>query len=125
MKYLIAFVALLAGLKFGYDYLQSDDFQRYGDENAAQWTCYVNNLMGELEITMSHYDRALQYFLPVLKRCPKTSMAEEATFKTATCLEQMGRRGEAAEVYRRYVALYPNTRRARIAQRAADIITGP
>lgn len=125
MKYFISFILLIIGLKYGFSYLGSDDFQRYGDEHNAQWTCYVNNLMGQLNLTMSHYDEALKSFVPVLKRCPKTPMAEEAMFRIAICLEQNGRRAEAAEVYRRYAALYKGTQRARIATKAADYITNP
>lgn len=125
LKFGIGAILLIFGFKYGVTYLTSEDFQRYGDENKAQWTCRVNNLMGQFYVTMSHYDDALKVFTPVLKRCPKTPMAEEATFRIAICLEETGRRAEAAEVYRRYAAAYKGTERARVAARAAEIITGP
>ena len=96
MKYLFTALAIVLALKFGYTYLGSDDFQRYGDEHNATWTCYVNNFMGHFALTMSNYDDALHSFIPVLKRCPKTPMAEEAMFRIAICLESTGHRPEAA-----------------------------
>jgi len=73
---------------------------------------------------MSHHEDALRAFAPVPKRCPKTSLEEEAMFQIATSLEQLGRRAEAGVAYRAYVEKYPNTARARIATKAIQILSG-
>jgi TolA-binding protein len=124
-RYIVIIALLVVGFRFGYNYLGSEDFQRYGDEHNAQWTCRVNNLMGDLCMTMSRYGEALRWFEPVLKRCPKTSIAEEALFRKGTALEAMGRRVEAAEIYRKYAETYKGTKRAVICTKAADMLTGP
>lgn len=124
MRYIIYGALLIFGLKYGLTYLGSEEFQRYGDEHQAQWTCRVNNLMGQLNITMSRYDEALRWFTPVLKRCPKTSMSEEALFRIAVCLENSGRRAEAMETYKKFAETYKGTPRARTALKAADFLAG-
>ena len=124
-KYIVALFLVVFGVRYGYNYLNSEDFQRWGDEHHAEWTCKVNNLLGNINMTMSRYDEALHWFGPVLKRCPDTPMAEEATFRTAISLETMGRRQEAAVIYRTYAEKYKGTERSRIATKAAEIITGP
>jgi uncharacterized protein HemY len=123
IKYLVTVAVIILGIKYGISYLESDDFQRYGDEQHAEWTCHVNNLLGQLYLTMSHYDQAMGFFLPVMKRCPKTPMSEEAMFRVAICLEQSGHRAEAANVYTQYALTYKGTERAKIATRAAIYIT--
>ncbi len=125
VKYIVSVVLILLGLKYGINYIESDDFQKFADEHHAGWSCYINMIIGEIDVTMSRYEEALHVFYPVLKRCPKTSVAEECSFRIAVSLEALGRRGDAAEAYRKYAETYKGTERARVAIRAADYITGP
>jgi hypothetical protein len=121
-KLLVGSLLLFLGLKYGYGFLVSDKFQVYGDRTKAPWTCHVNNALGELDILLSRYKPAQEVFEKTVARCPDTSMAEDAAYKVARCLEGQGRMGEAMQAFLNFVEKYPNSKRARIAQRAAQII---
>ncbi len=123
MQKLILFALLgILGVKFGFNYLVSEEFQKFGDAKKAQWTCRVNNVLGNLFIVASKYERAYDLFARVIERCPETPMVEEATFKMGECLEDMGRPNEAIPIYAKYAETYPNTRRARLAVRRSQNI---
>jgi TolA-binding protein len=123
VKKLFIFLVLFGlGLHYGYTYLFSDDFQRYADRTKQPWTCHANNLMGHFAMLMSHYDEALHFFEKVPERCPESRAAEDAEFQVAKCLEVMGRVSQALAAYQAYGAAHPNTKRGRIAIRAAQII---
>jgi TolA-binding protein len=124
MKYFVAAFLLFLGLRFGYNYLLSPEFQKYADENHSSWTCYVNNLLGDFYVTMSRYEEARAMYQPVIKRCAKTPMAERAAFNIAECLEHSGHRPEAIVAYRKFAEDYKGSPRARTAARSADILSG-
>lgn len=124
MRYAVYAVLIIFGLRYGVTYLESEDFQKYADESKAPWTCRVNLILGKFNMTMSRYDDAIRWFSPIAKRCEKTTMSEEAAFQTAVSLEQLGRRAEALEAYRKYAEAYKGSARARIAIKAADFLTG-
>lgn len=121
-KIILASIAIFLGAKYGYGYLMSEKFQAYGDRTKAPWTCHVNGAIGEFEILLSNYSEALEVFQRTIARCPDTPMAESAAFKTARCLDDLGRMNEALWAYVAYAEKYPGTERSRIALRAAQII---
>jgi len=123
VKYVLYGAIVIFGLKYGFAYLGSEDFQRYADESKAPWTCRVNIIMGKFNMMLSRHDKAILWFNPVLTRCPKTSMTEEAMFQIAVNLEQMGRRAEAIEAYKKYAEVYKGSKRSRLALKAADILS--
>jgi TolA-binding protein len=123
MKYLIAGLLILFGLKFGLNYITSEEFQKYGDNGNKPWTCTANNLLGEYYIMMSDYKRAYDYFQRSMKRCPKTKMAETAEFNAAESLEKMGHRAEAHVAYKTFAEKYPGSKHARVARNAADLLS--
>ena len=45
--FLIFVVVLGISVKMGWDYLNSEAFQSYGDRNKAEWTCKVDFWLGE------------------------------------------------------------------------------
>jgi len=110
--------------KFLLDYFYSPEFQRYGDENKAQWTCYVNNVIGELYVLMSRYKDAEDSFRPILERCSNSSLAEIAEFKVAECLDKENRRSEAIAAYMAYIGKYPASSYSAIAQKNIEILQG-
>ncbi len=121
-KYVFIFIALLIAGKVGWDYLGSPDFQAYADKHNVSWTCRVNTFVGNFQIVMSNYDDALKMFEPVVKRCPKTEMAEEAEFKVAECLERSGHRADAIDAYLKFAEDHKTSRRAFIASQAANAL---
>lgn len=122
---IIGSVLFFLGIKYGLGYLGSEKFQEYGDRSKAPWTCRANIILGELDILLSRYAEAQPLFERVLDRCPETSVAETAEFRVAQCLEKNKRLGAARNAYEQYAEKYPNTERARIAQRAAQILRAP
>lgn len=124
MKTVLLLAALVAGSIYGYDFVMSEKFQAYGDKHKAEWTCVVNNFIGNLYVVMSKYKKAENFFAPVVARCPKTSMAEEASFKVASCLEAQGLPNEAIAAYKKYLEAYPTTKRAKLASFAVDRLRG-
>ena len=121
-KFILFGIFLLFSAQYGLDYLLSKDFQKYADSTKAPWTCYVNATFGNFYMTLSRYDRAMEFYGPISSRCPKTSVAESADFKIATCLENLARRQDAYAAYAQFVERYPKSKRARIATRAMEII---
>jgi TolA-binding protein len=102
--------------------LFSEDFQKYADRTKSPWTCEIENITGNLQVIMSSYQRGYVFFQHVIKRCPDTPMAEEAEFKTAQCLEGMGRAWDSVASYERYAEKYKTNPRARLATKAATAI---
>ncbi len=123
-KYFLTIIAVVLAVKYGFEYISSDDFQKYGDEKKAGWTCYVNNILGNLDIVMSEYRDAYKLFERVTVRCPETDMEAEASFKMAECLAGSGYNAQAAVAYEQYAEKHPTTRRARLAIRSASILKG-
>lgn len=124
LKLIIGTIVFIAVFLGGLNFVFSDKFQKYGDTNKAQWTCYVNNFAGNLYIVMSKYDEAYDLFDKSVKRCPDKPLVEEARFQMAKCLEFMGRPSEAVVAYEQYANDYKdiNPKRARLATRSIQAI---
>ncbi len=121
-KFLLTAILLFLGIRYGVTFLISEDFQKYGDREKAQWTCHVNNVLGGLCQIGSKYQRAFQFFDRVATRCPETPMAEKALFQKAACLESLGQPLQALAVYQEYTEKYPNGENFRLSHRAVDRI---
>jgi tetratricopeptide (TPR) repeat protein len=121
--FIVAFIVAFV-LKTGYDYLYSEDFQKYGDRTKAEWTCQVNNVMGNLNVVMSNYKEAYDLFDRVVKRCPDSPTREEAQFRMADCLTSLGRNADSIAAYEKYIEDFKGTKRASIAARSIQILKG-
>jgi TolA-binding protein len=116
-------VLLLVGSgKYSYDYLKSDQFEQYADRTKEPMTCYAENMIGYMHIVMSHYESGYYRFSHTVNRCPGTPMAEAAEFNMARCLEGMGNNRAACDSYAAFAEKYKHSRRARIAQRASEVL---
>ncbi len=122
IKNALIVISFILGIKFGVEYLFSPKFQVYGDTTKAPWTCQVNNTIGHLMMVVSHYEEAMAFFEKSIKRCPDTPMCEVGEFEVAECLTKLNRYREATVAYKLYTEKYPGTQRAKIAERAAQII---
>jgi tetratricopeptide (TPR) repeat protein len=123
-NFIIAVIVIVVGFKYGYDYLLSEDFQKYGDRTKAEWTCQVNNVMGNMNMVMSHYSDAYNLFDRVVKRCPDSPTREEAQFNMADCLNSMGRNADSMAAYQQFIEDFKDSKRVKIAVRAIEIIKG-
>jgi|GEM_PF-5374900 len=113
IKYLFVVVLFLVGTRKGCLYLNSDQFQKYGDEKKAQWTCHVNDILAETAIFFSKYTRAEALYQKILTRCPETGMAEKALYKIGTCYEGRNLYNQAIESYENYLKVYPDSGRSK------------
>ena len=125
LKFILIVAAIFGGFKYGGGYLLSEDFQQYADRSKSPWTCYLDNTFGDFHMTMSNYQSAYYRFSHSVARCPDSSAGERAQFEVAHSLELAGDRNGAALEYDKYVKKYPETKRARIAQRSVDLLRGP
>lgn len=121
-KWVVLVLALIVGGKMGVSYLLSDDFQDLADKKNFQWSCHLNNLMGNLHIVMSNYKEAHDLFERSLKRCPETSCGEEAAFKMAETLHSHGGRSATIQAYEKFLEAYPDSVRAKTARKAIDVL---
>ncbi len=113
---------MVIGVKYGAEYLLSDNFQEYADRTKEPRTCQFENGVGHFYMLMSQYDTAEVYFQHTMKRCPDTEWSETAEFETARCMEGMGQVQAASQKYMEFAEKHPGTKRARVAVRAADLI---
>ena len=121
-KFLLTAILLFLGIRYGLKYITSEDFQKYGDREKAQWTCRVNNALGGLYQIGSEYRLAHDLFNRVLTRCPNSPMAEEALFQKASCLENMNDPQQALAVYQEYRETFPNGDKVITATNASERI---
>ena len=121
-RYVLSVILLLLGLKYGIDFLLSEDFQKYGDKKKAQWTCHVNNFLGGIYEISSEYRQSVGLYDRVLNRCPDTPMAERAMFFKAYCLENLNQPREAMDAYIQYRDTFPNGQRINKVTTAIDRI---
>ena len=121
-NYFITVIVIIVGLYAVQRVIFSDKFQEYGDKHKAPWTCRVTNVVAEFYITFSHYQKALELFKKVEKRCPGTPMAERACFQVAYCMEYVGGTDRSIWAYQRYLEKYPDTKRAVLAERKIHIL---
>lgn len=122
MKGVLAAIGVIVAIKFGIEYLYSPKFQEFGDKSKAPWTCQVNNLMGHLYMVTSDYDKAIPLFRKTAERCPESSMCEVAEFEIAESLSKSGQGREAYNAYKSFIEKYKGSKRAKIAQRASEIV---
>lgn len=122
MKNLFIVLALIFGVKFGIDYLNSPKFQVWADETKQPWTCIFENTIGELEMVMSNYADAKTRFERTVKRCPKADACEQAEFEIARCLEAMGNVREASRAYAAFAEKYKSSPRAKTADKAVQVL---
>ena len=121
-KFIIFSALLYAGGKYGGEYLLSNDFEVYADRTKAPWTCQLEIIFGKLHFMRDDYDKAMMRYSHAIARCPGSS--EEAEFEMARCLEAKQLRTQAYEAYTAFVKKYPGSRRAKAADRSADILHG-
>lgn len=121
-KFLLLVILLFLAFRYGGEYILSEDFQKYGDREKAQWTCRVNNVLGGMYQIGSEYQRAFQFYDRVLTRCPATTMAEEALFQKAACLENMMDPLRAISAYEEYIEKHPHGESYKSALRSIDRI---
>lgn len=112
------------GVKYGSDYLLSPSFEKYADDSRASWTCHFENILGNIHVVMSNYQKGYFRFSHAAARCPNTSMAEEAEYEMARCLEGMANRPQAAQAYEDFVKKYPGSSRVRSSLRSAQMLRG-
>jgi hypothetical protein len=122
IKYVAGILVAVIGIKYGVEYVTSPKFQEYGDKTKAPWTCQVNNVMGHLLMVMSNYDRAMYYFGETVRRCGDGPSGEVAEFETAECLSKLNHVRDAYVAYKAFVEKHPGTARAKIAERASQIL---
>ena len=104
------------------NYILSDKFQAYADKSKAPWTCQVNMVLAQQLILLSRYEQAEKYLLKISPRGPKTEVAEKADFEYAHCLENRGQRSASVAAYEAFAEKYPESRRARLAIKAAGML---
>ena len=121
-KALIILVLIGIGAKVGLDYLFSEKFQEYADRTKKPWTCQTNIVIGEFMNVMSHYPQAAYYFRKAADRCPDTPLAEEAEFEYARALDNQGIRADAVHAYEVFLEKYPNSDRAKLANKSIGIL---
>ena len=121
-KYIVLVFALIFGIKYGVEYIFSPKFQAYGDRTKAPWTCEVDNFIGHMLMVVSHYEEAKTYFEYTIQRCPDTAQCEVAEYEVAESWAKMGHNREATDAYRAYAEKYKGTKRAKIADQAADLL---
>jgi len=102
-NFLISLAVIILGIKFGIDYLVSEDFQKYGDRTKAPWTCQTDIIIGKFYYLMDSEKEAQKFYSQVLTRCPNTPMAEKAEFEMAECFDQMDRWPEALAGYEKFI----------------------
>ena len=124
-KYVLLVIAFILGIKYGIGYILSPKFQAYADKTKAPWTCELDNFLGNLLIVMSRYEEAITRFTATINRCPETASSEVAEYKVAECLADLGRNHDAESAYRAFAVKYSGTKRARIADKAADLLHIP
>lgn len=121
-KVLIFAILLILGVKAGWDYLNSDKFQAYGDRTKAPWTCTVDFWMGEYMNVLSNYDNAVRLFRIVADRCPASEIGERAAFELADTLETDGKRDAAIDAYQKFLDKYPNSDRVKLAEKSINAL---
>ncbi|MCG3204274.1 MAG: hypothetical protein KCHDKBKB_00989 [Elusimicrobia bacterium] len=124
LKFILVVGALVAGVKYGCEYLLSAEFEKYADESKAQWTCQFENFLGHVHVQMSNYEKGYYRYSHAVRRCPESSLAETGAFGAARCLEGMGDRSRAVAAYEAFVEKYPASKRAKAAQKSVDILKG-
>lgn len=124
LKLLIFVAVVVGGVHYGWSYLRSNDFQVYADQTQAPWTCYVDLVFGQVHYIREDYDKAMMRFSHAIKRCPGTEAAERADFETARCYEGKKDNRSAWTAYVAFREKYPSSPRAKIADRAAEILHG-
>lgn len=96
-------ILIVVALQYGYSYITSDDFQKYGDQTKAQWTCQANNTLGFLTLLGDNPSRAFFYYSKTAARCPATSEGYQAILKMAECYGYMGKRQEAMDLLQNFI----------------------
>lgn len=124
LKFLIFVGLLFAGGKYGIDYLHSNEFEVYADRTKAPWTCHLEVVFGKLHFMRDDFDKAMMRYSHAIRRCPESSMAEEADFEIARCLEAKNERAAAYAAFIEFTKKYPNSPKAKIADKAAEILHG-
>lgn len=119
---LIIIALIFYGIYRGFVFFFSPEFQAYGDKVKAPWTCKANLLLGGIYETGSNYEAAYQMYENILKRCPKTPMAEQALFYKAVCMEDLHHPFDAVAVYQSYLDTYPEGEKKMRAIRSIDRI---
>ena len=122
LKPLVFTLLVALGLRYGWLYINSEDFQKYGDQKKAGWTCHVNNTLASFYETMSEYQLAYNLYERTAARCPQTSSGEDATFRMADCLQNSGRPGEAMLQYQKFAEEYKDSKYKKLALEAYDRI---
>jgi len=121
-KKILLVVILIASFKCIVDYFNSPQFQTYGDQNKAVWTCYVNNVLGNLFVVWGHYEDGRKMFDPIIKRCPQcSSLVENVEFKIAETFENEGLKPEAAAAYAAFLEKYPKSSHCEEALKSLEI----
>lgn len=100
---------LIVGLKYGYQYAASEDFQKYADRTKAPWTCQATIYLGDLFQLMDSPIAAKSYYDRVPVRCPKTKFAAEASYGSAYSIDQMDRDREAVDAYQQFIEEYKDS----------------
>jgi TolA-binding protein len=105
-RYLFFTLAVIFALKYGYTYITSEEFQKYGDKTKAPWTCQANNYLARYYRVVDDGQRAQEVYSRVIKRCPKTPFAEEAAFGIAEAYDEMYLTRQAMEAYSQFIEQY-------------------
>ena len=121
-KVVLTIILIILAAKYSWDYITSEDFQKYADKTKAPWTCQVNMILGGMYDVMSEYNSSYAMFDRVINRCPNLPVAGDALFRKADALESLSRMQDALPVYYEYVEKYPDGKNIRIAQKAIDRI---
>jgi len=124
LKFLILAAIIFFGVKYGGQYLLSNEFELYADQKKDPATCEFEIVLGKLHYMQDDYDKAMMRYAHAVDRCPNSTMAEEAEFETARCLEAKHLRRPAYDAYVAFTKKYPGTKRARIADKSAEILQG-
>ncbi len=123
-KFLLTVGVLYAGGKYGVGYMLSSDFEVYADRTKAPWTCHLENMYGNLHYMRDDFDKAIMRYSHTLNRCPESEMAQDAEFEIARCLEAKKDKVAAYQAYVEFTKKYPGTHKAKIADKAAEILHG-
>ena len=102
-------------------HLLADKAERNGAKTWLLWQD-AHYSYADLHEMTSRYDDAMDVFARTRERCPETEMCEAAEFEIAECLIKRGRVKDSIRAYEAFAAKYPNSSRAKIASKAAQLI---
>lgn len=97
---------------------KSGKLQKYLDERPnPSWGVRLQYYMGQYYYFRKEREKSLGCADRVLKVYPKSPFVEHALFLRAKCLQELKKKEEAAEAYKKFFETYPKSPKVRVAEK--------